>query len=1764
MALNFNTFPYSDDFDPNKNFNRILFKPGVAVQARELTQSQTILQNQISEFASTIFSKNTPVSGGNVTTNLTCSYIKLNPLDINNAPLIAENFLNRIITDNTGTILARVIATAESVAGLTTKAVSDPHTLILSYISGKQFTDNMQLTATDGSGYTATTIGVSKGKISTGLSSVASISPGVYYIINGYNMSSIPNGDGSFSKYSIGNFVNVTGQTIILDKYDSFPSIRVGLEINEFIEDYIGDPSLLDPAIGASNFQAPGADRYGINLTLVSYPLTFNNDSSFIELVTIKSGKIVSQTDTTVYSTIDDYFSKRDYETNGDYIVNPFTFTPGSNVSGNTALYDLNISKGIAYVHGYRLENQSNIVLTSDRARSTSNVSGKVVNTNYGNFCYVDNISGFFDVTKQPHVDLHCVPAANINTTQGSVGYNATLVGTSHIRNLIYRSDNDSTNTSAYIYQAYLTSVSTRNITGKVSTASSNTIINITDTANALSAANGAYNNMTLTISSGLDSNSGDSRKVVGYVVNGSTKTITVSSPFTVTPDNTSRFILNTKSSDVESIVQKTVNGAAYTLTANSNINFSISPIVLQNVGNSEMLFNLGTDTPYVSKVSSSSYTSTKNWRNVQFSSGGVLTLNITSGPLSFAGSTLSDNNIKQYYTIVDVATNEILNITTSVCTVTLTQNNTILTITNPGYANYIVNVITAVNVKNADGGIVLKAKNLVLGNTTILSTSTTSIVGATTVVANYNVGQITIPNSIAISKNISLYTSDVKRIVKIFDSGSPSTPVSSVFGVTQHDVTSSYLLNKGQTDSYYGHSSISLIPGASSATGNLLIIFDSYKHTLGDGYFSVLSYMPTASGGISSSPEAYQNIPTYIAGDGIVYRLSDCLDFRPTLAQGTTSGEFEYPGSSGGLLLPTDGTNYNCSYDYYLGRKDLLVLSKDRSFQIVKGVSSINSTYPIAPTGTLILANLALDPYTAYVPGENPSGTIANLAINTIPHNRWAKSDITDLQSRVNNLEYYTSLSILEQNAQSLQISDTSGLNRFKNGILVDDFSSYSTADTKNLDFSANINILNKRLSPITLVDNFQLQNPVVLAGLGTIKSTNTFAVDSINGTSSNIFTLPYIKSDCIVQKLASTSISINPFSVVIYQGTASLFPPMDNWVDTYQNPAILTSSPALQITQQTGGVNAINAGSFQLIPGSLYTTETITNVDPGHIGGGTGQAVDAHTTSTYGSYLKNITTSVSSLSNINVNNGYVSNISILPYIRAQQIGFNVQGLKANAPISSWFDGVNIDNYIISPDTLELVNVSGKFAVGDIIGFVTLNKFRPTARVEGVFVYPGTANNRLYVSNVVGAPAYTTTTKIRNATYNTDGSIISYGTTTPIVGATGIVKDGVHSIHQSGHATSVGGTQGTTGNFKLSGTPTSYQIYSVSDPYDWSSFMNQYAVWGTLNDSSTTYNQTFPVNFPYAGLYSVSCSWVGTGSLTLDSTTIIPPSTGIYATSPTPTSLTVSSAGNHNIIVNISNTTGITCGVALLITDVSGNLIFSSAHPITAGAILFSGVQNESVMPNGGAWFTGVSSMAISGHASDIPDFYTGAKINITSKYVYSYTSQTATYIPPTPQYGDGGSIICTKLFELGLLDPKIYEADEKFGKLVQQNDPKVYEGYIRWASIVVDWMNGNGPDIMFWIKDDVTRKSVQKEMVTKWTHKIATPWAEHMAYRMGVIEKDNRLGKFIMAIGFPISRIANLLINNKKPGVVIGYSMWGLFSVLYSISKIFQKDIK
>ena len=1611
MALNFNVSPYYDDFDPTKNFHRILFKPGYAVQARELTQAQTILQNQISNFADNIFSTNTPVSGGNVTTNLNCSYIRLN-LQYNGVNITAANFLNKIIQDATGVILAKVIATTEATG--TTAVPGDPPTLIVSYISGgAKFSDGMLITPSDGTNIAATVATSTASQPSSGLSSTASISSGIFYVVNGYSQSTTQNPDGSYSKYSIGNFVQVSPQTIIISKYNNSPSGRIGLSITETIVDYINDSSLLDPAVGASNYQAPGADRYQINLALTTLPLTLGNDSAFIELVRIVSGQIVKQVDGTVYSVIDDYFAKRDYETNGDYVVQDFSLTPATNAGGNAAEYDLSIGPGVAYVHGYRIENQSNLVLTSDRARNVFVINPNYVYIDYGSYFYVDTVTGFFDVTTQPTVDLHCVSASSVSL---STPYKTTLIGQAAIKNLIYNSGTGAG--SSWVFKSYISDINmyTFSSTGGTVTTSNTTTLVFTDTASTFSTVANAYYGMTITASTGAIV---DKRTISNYWVSGSTKYFGVSQPFTTSPTGSTTFTLNPDTTTVESILRNTGSNTSPTITANTNINsqygkvngLSTGASLLQNPGSPEMLFTVGN--PYVANLSSTTYTTTQAWRNVSFNSSSGLQLQVStvsgSPPLRFIGTgSLTGSSVLQNYLVVNPSTGVILDFSTggSANTVTVSGDQQTVTFTSTGYTTQTVDVITLMNISNADGTSILKIKTPITGNTKVFSSFSTAVTGATGNAFDAALGQTLIRKSYTLNNNkISLYVCDVKKVKKIIDTGTAGASLTnSMLTNSQYDVTNQYVYNNGQQDSHYDFAYITPIAGANGAKGDLVVIYDYYQQSGGRGYFSVLSYLPSAQGGVGGgSGEAYQNIGSYTSAGGTTYKLADSVDFRPGRVNGTTTVSYR-EAATDGAYLPNDLSTFQSSYGFYLGRKDKLVLSKDKSFQIIEGTPSTRPLSPAEPNGSLVLANLTLDPYTAYVPGENPASIPSNLSITKVPHNRWAKSDITDLQTRVNNLEYYAALSQVEASAAASQVLDNNGVARPNYGILVDSFTSYATADTSNPDFMANINLRLGKLSSLSLIDNFQLQSPFVLSAIGTVSNTSSIAISSV-GTGTNIFTLPYTVANVATQPLASSAVSLNPFSVVVYQGNAQLSPPMDNWVDNTKSPSILITDPNLQIYQQDNGVNITNSTDFAVIPGTDTTTSSSTNVTGHGINpspfGTTGYT--ATTTSTYGSQLQNVTTTTGYSpisSSLNINNGYLTSISVLPYIRSQQIGFNVSGLLPNSPVHVFFDGQDVSSHIATCDTIELVNTTGTFTRGDVVGFYNNNQFSPTARVEGTHVY-GTSNNmvRLYVSSVVGAPVYSQTSVVQNGQFNTSGTYI--GST-----AQGTVNSGITPINTSGLVTAVGGTY-------TSGSSSGLKIYNVRDPNRWATFLNSHGVWGDLNQSASysIVGTPFLWTPSYTGTHTFVVASTGTGT---NHTVVYVNASSVYSTSsalynaPATFTGTYTAGVQYSITWSVSGSpTGYASGHGLVIYDPQGGVAFSTGSPPTTTK---SDGSVETVMYNGGAWFTGVTKLALDQKATGISQYYKGAKISVTSTFVNQQVNQTATTVPLNTSAGTYG----------------------------------------------------------------------------------------------------------------------------------------------------------
>ena len=77
LTQDFNIFPYFDDYDETKSFYKILFRPGYSVQARELTQIQSILQNQIEKTGDVLFQDGSKVSGGDLSINTSKIFLSI-------------------------------------------------------------------------------------------------------------------------------------------------------------------------------------------------------------------------------------------------------------------------------------------------------------------------------------------------------------------------------------------------------------------------------------------------------------------------------------------------------------------------------------------------------------------------------------------------------------------------------------------------------------------------------------------------------------------------------------------------------------------------------------------------------------------------------------------------------------------------------------------------------------------------------------------------------------------------------------------------------------------------------------------------------------------------------------------------------------------------------------------------------------------------------------------------------------------------------------------------------------------------------------------------------------------------------------------------------------------------------------------------------------------------------------------------------------------------------------------------------------------------------------------------------------------------------------------------------------------------------------------------------------------------------------------------------------------------------------------------------
>ena len=398
-----NISPYYDDFDPSKNFYKVLFKPGFPVQARELTTLQSILQNQVEQFGSHIFKEGSIVIPGGITVDYQYNSVKLSPLQFGiDVSIYADQLVGKVLEGRTsgvtGTVQKVVLPDGVNVTDLT---------IYVKYIDSSPedfatevFADGESLIARENIVYGNTTISTGQevatliSQDATAVGSACSVNDGVFFIR--------------------GTFVNVTKQTIILDHYTNTPSYRVGLKIDENIIGAKDDPSLYDNAQGFTNYAAPGSDRFKIGLTLTKKATDDYDDSDFVEIVKVVEGETRKITTKNNYNIIKDYIAERTFEESGNYTLSPFDISVDNSLNnrmGNGGLFfsdeqteqgaepsdDLmciKIGGGTAYVKGYDIDTDNTTIIDANKPRDTESVDTTSVPFTMGNRLQVNNVAG--------------------------------------------------------------------------------------------------------------------------------------------------------------------------------------------------------------------------------------------------------------------------------------------------------------------------------------------------------------------------------------------------------------------------------------------------------------------------------------------------------------------------------------------------------------------------------------------------------------------------------------------------------------------------------------------------------------------------------------------------------------------------------------------------------------------------------------------------------------------------------------------------------------------------------------------------------------------------------------------------------------------------------------------------------------------------------------------------------------------------------------------------------------------------------------------------------------------------------------------------------------------------------------------------------------------------------------------------------------------------------------------------------------------------
>jgi len=421
INTNLNRGPWNDDFNIDKQYHRILFKPRYAVQARELTQLQTILQNQIEQFGDNIFQEGSIVKGCNFTELNDLQYVKL----IDKTGFDVLNYIPRTEGDDNeidvffeieGVSTGLKAAIVFSSRGFQTRP-PDLNTFYINYLNSNVVNDEQKQVFDSGEDLKIKKISVfnieDQGQIieQVLIEEVDSIFVTTQANHVGKSFGLVSSEGVVFQK---GHFLFASEQLVIVSKYTSQPDrVSVGYVIDESIVTALQDPSLFDNAAGSPNENAPGADRLKLSPRLVSVETDVaDEDTEFFALIRYENGAAVQIRDVSQYNVIGEEMARRTYEESGNYITKEFNVRTIER-NGNLKV---SIGPGVAYIRGYRVENKAEIILDVDQITSFELQKNQPVTMKYGGYLKITDAGGTLPIGAYSRVNLLNISSVVIGT----------------------------------------------------------------------------------------------------------------------------------------------------------------------------------------------------------------------------------------------------------------------------------------------------------------------------------------------------------------------------------------------------------------------------------------------------------------------------------------------------------------------------------------------------------------------------------------------------------------------------------------------------------------------------------------------------------------------------------------------------------------------------------------------------------------------------------------------------------------------------------------------------------------------------------------------------------------------------------------------------------------------------------------------------------------------------------------------------------------------------------------------------------------------------------------------------------------------------------------------------------------------------------------------------------------------------------------------------------------------------------------------------